>query len=52
MDKPKQRGTNKPKSVSPSRQEKRITKDQRSKATADRGKHTGGAKPAPKLRGG
>ena len=51
MDKPKQRGENKPKSVSPSKQEKRIADANRAKNVAEHGKHTGGAKPAPLLRG-
>ena len=51
MDKPKQRGTNKPKSVSPSRQEKRIADEARAKQDAAHGKHTAGAKPAPPLHG-
>jgi hypothetical protein len=47
MDKPKQRGTNKPKSFSPSRQEKQMTSEIRAKRDAEQSKRLGGAKPPP-----
>lgn len=46
MDKPKQRGTNKPKSFSPNREEKRVVENIRAKRTSDDSKHTAGGKTA------
>src|SRR5687768_11860288 len=45
MDKPKQRGTNRPKGTSPSRQERRMVEATGSKRNADQNKGMGGAKP-------
>ena len=52
MDKPKPRGTNKPKSFSPSREQKQDVQELRDKNEAERTKRLGGAKPPPEgLRG-
>jgi hypothetical protein len=47
MDKPKQRGTNRPKGTSPGRQEKRIVEAIGARRRADQTRHSAGARPVP-----